>query len=196
MNPINAERRATELAERLRRREDELRAEAQVSPKPPVLRGGVLVVPWGLVARMSGSQTDQAATTRARETRRVEAIAMDAVMEHERRLGHEPRSVAADKCGYDVESRMPDGVLRFIEVKGRVADADTVTVTRHEIVTALNEPENFRLAIVRVDGERPTHLAYIRQPFDRDPGFGVESVTYAIADLLQRAEQGAEPDGA
>lgn len=188
MNPINAERRATELAERLRRREDELRAEAQVSPKPPVLRGGVLVVPWGLVARISGAQTDQDASARARETRRVEAISMDAVMEHERRLGHEPRSVAASKCGYDVESRTPKGDLRFIEVKGRVADADTVTVTRHEILTALNEPENFRLAIVRVDGERPTQVAYIRQPFDRDPGFGVESVTFNIAGLLQRAE--------
>ena len=45
---------------------------------------------------------------------------MAAVMAAERALGHEPRDVSADKCGYDVESRVPGtGRLRFIEVKGR-----------------------------------------------------------------------------
>jgi len=39
--------------------------------------------------------------------------------------------------GYDIESKVEaDGRLRFIEVKGRVAGALTVTVTRNEILTA------------------------------------------------------------
>ena len=33
------------------------------------------------------------------------------------------------------------GKLRFIEVKGRLADADSITVTRNEVLAALNKPE-------------------------------------------------------
>jgi hypothetical protein len=51
-------------------------------------------------------------------------------MEVEQRLGYQPRDVSDDNCGYDIESRVPaKGQLRFIEVKGRAAGADTVTVT-------------------------------------------------------------------
>ena len=58
-------------------------------------------------------------------------------MATERALGHEPRDVSAAKVGYDVESRDGrTGRLRFIEVKGRAGDAETVTVTHQEIRTA------------------------------------------------------------
>ena len=60
-----------------------------------------------------------------------------------------------EKVGYDIESRIPGtGKLRFIEVKGRVQDASTVTVTRNEVLTSLNKPDDFILAIVefRDDG--------------------------------------------
>ena len=46
------------------------------------------------------------------------------------------------------------GKLRFIEVKGRIQGARDVIVTKNEILTALNKPEDFILAIVFVDGER------------------------------------------
>ena len=42
--------------------------------------------------------------------------------------------------------------LRFIEVKGRIDGADTVMVTRQEVITSLHEPDKFILAIVPVDG--------------------------------------------
>lgn len=52
---------------------------------------------------------------------------------------------------YDIESRIAStGQLRFIEVKGRIEDATTVTVTKNEIITALNKPEDFILALVQV----------------------------------------------
>jgi type III restriction enzyme len=64
------------------------------------------------------------------------------------------------KLGYDIESRVvegPDkGRLRFIEVKGRVTQADTVTVTRNEILTSLNKPDDFILAMVRVPRRQGT----------------------------------------
>ena len=42
--------------------------------------------------------------------------------------------------GYDIESLRTAEHLDFIEVKGRVAGADTFHITRSEILTALNKP--------------------------------------------------------
>jgi hypothetical protein len=115
---------------------------------------------------------------------------MMAVIEAERRLGYEPRDVSDDNCGYDVESRVPGkGQLRFIEVKGRHVGADTVTVTRNEILTALNKPDDFILAIVEIDGDS-TSSWYVRRPFQKEPDFGAASVNYKLRDLMVRA---AEP---
>jgi hypothetical protein len=78
----------------------------------------------------------------------MELLAMQMVMEAEKQLGNEPRDVSGEKCGWDIESKIPGaGKLRFIEVKGRVAGALTVTVTRNEILAALNKPDDFILAI-------------------------------------------------
>ena len=113
---------------------------------------------------------------------------MEAVMAAERRLGFEPRDVAATKCGYDIESRDSTGSarLRFIEVLCRVQGADTVTITKNVILTALNKPEQFILAIVQVDSERTEAITYVRDPFGREPDFGVTSVNYRLAELLNK----------
>lgn len=113
---------------------------------------------------------------------------MRAVMDAERALGFEPRDVSADKCGYDVESSTGQGGhLRFIEVKGRAKGATTVTVTKNEILTALNKPEQFILAIVEVDGEA-TSVCYVREPFTQEPDFAVTSVNYKLSELITKAE--------
>ena len=72
-------------------------------------------------------------------------------------------------------------------MKGRVADAFTVTVTRNEILTALNKPDDFILAIGQVeDGQQK--LTYIRQPFQAEPEFAVESINYKLVELLSRGQ--------
>ena len=114
---------------------------------------------------------------------------MEAVMAAERALGHEPRDVSAAKVGYDVESRDGrTGRLRFIEVKGRAGDAETVTVTHQEIRTALNKPDAFILAIVRVRDGYVSGPHYLRRPFRAEPDFDAVSVTYNLRELLARAE--------
>lgn len=114
---------------------------------------------------------------------------MDAVIAAEQALGFLPRDVSADRIGYDIESKNPQsGSLRFIEVKGRGDGADTVTVTRNEILTALNKPEAFILAIVRISNGLAHPPRYARTPFKREPDFGATSVTYQIAELLRTAE--------
>jgi superfamily II DNA or RNA helicase len=188
INSGKARQRADELQARLQRRMIELELERQISPLPPVAIGGAIVVPVGLLmkAMPHGGAWSEAATAESR--RKSELLAMKLVMDAERALGFEPRDVSADKCGYDVESRIPGtGRLRFIEVKGRVADATTVTVTRNEILTALNKPEDFILAIGQIENDQG-RLVYVKRPFQREPEFSVESVNYKLQELLQRGE--------
>lgn len=118
---------------------------------------------------------------------------MQTVEAIERELGYEPKDVSMVKCGYDIESYVPEDLrengncLRFIEVKGRRADADTVTVSKNEILTALNKPDEYILAIVMVDGNK-TRTTYLQRPFTSSPDFGAVSVTYKIEDLLTQGE--------
>ncbi len=186
LNSQMARSRAEDLYARLERRLNELEQERKLSPLPPVVVGGVLVVPQGLLNRLAG-QSDVSDSDRfARETARVARIAMEAIMQRERSLGYVPRDVSADKCGYDIESSVPgSGKLRFIEVKGRVQGSETVTVTRNEILTALNKPDDFILALVLVDGET-TAIHYISRPFHAEPDFGATSVNYDQAKLIAK----------
>lgn len=111
-------------------------------------------------------------------------------MEVERNLGFEPTDRELEKLGYDTESRIPGtGKLRFVEVKGRVTGAPTITVTRNEILYSLNKPEDFILSIVEfIDGDSH-RVHYLRQPFQREPDFGVTSVNYDFVELLARAKE-------
>ena len=183
---VDARQRADELTTRLQKRMEDLKQERQISPLPPNVIGGAMIVPVGLIQTLQGAMIDF--SQQARETKLVEKLAMKTVMEAERELGFEPRDVSADKCGYDIESRSPDREvrLRFLEVKGRVQGADTVTVTKNEILTALNKPGQFILAIVEVDGEKAVRTTYLYEPFEREPDFSVTSVNYNLAELLAR----------
>lgn len=195
INSGKARQRADELQARLQRRMAELELERQISPLPPVAIGGSLVVPIGLLHKLvpSTAQPGDVATdaVSAEARKKMELLAMQMVMEAETALGNEPRDVSGAKCGYDIESKVQaDGKLRFIEVKGRIAGALTVTVTRNEILTALNKPDNFILAVGQVE-EGHQKLVYIRQPFQQEPEFAVESINYKLQELLSRGESPA-----
>ena len=186
LNSGEARKRADLLQGRLQKRLEDLKLEAQLSPLPPVVLGGLLVVPMGLIRDMTGEAPP--APTTPTDTQASAARARNIVMNVERDLGFDPTDREFEKLGYDIESRIPGtGKLRFIEVKGRVSGAPTITVTRNEILYSLNKPDDFILAIVEfLDGE--THkVHYLRQPFNREPDFGVTSVNYDFSDLLARA---------
>lgn len=185
LNSGLARRRADDLEARLKKRTSELEQERQVSALPPVVLGGAMIIPKGLLNRLSGAPAETGVT--GHETERIEKIAMEMVMKMESGLGYVPRDVSAEKLGYDVESSIPGtGKLRFIEVKGRAKGADTVCVTKNEILTAMNKPKEFYLVIVEVDGESKT-TCYVQNPFQREPDFGVTSVNYLIKELMSRA---------
>jgi SNF2 family DNA or RNA helicase len=188
LNSNEARKRADQLEARLQKRMDELKAEAQISPLPPVVLGGMLVVPQGLLDLMNGSSPKPTVTSPA-DTQVSAARARQIVMEVERALGFDPTDRETEKLGYDIESRVPGtGKLRFIEVKGRISGAQTITVTRNEILYSLNKPDDFILAIVEFLSDDDYRVHYVRHPFSREPDFGVTSVNYDFSELLAKAE--------
>jgi hypothetical protein len=145
------------------------------------------VAPLGLIVRMTGRppRTPEGAADTQAPAARARAI----VMEVERSPGFEPVDREHEKLGYDVESRdRRTGRRRFLEVKGRSSEAATITVTKNEILTSLNKPDDLILAIVEfLDGGRH-RVHYVRRPFRREPDFGVTRVNYDFAELPARAE--------
>jgi hypothetical protein len=188
LNSQEARRRADELQMRLERRLAELDREAQISALPPVVVGGVVVVPMGLIAKVMGRPASVG--TAPVDTQASAARARAIVMDVERRLGYEPIDREHERLGYDIESRDPTtGRLRFIEVKGRVAGADAITVTKNEILYSLNKPDDYILALVEFQGEDHHRVLYLRRPFKREPDFGVTSVNYDFKELLAHGEE-------
>jgi superfamily II DNA or RNA helicase len=190
----NAERRAEDIAERLKRREAQLEEERFITSQPPRVRGGMVVIPRGLLeARRSpidgqGVPSHFAEDTAAR--RAIELAAMESVMATERALGNVPSDVAAQKLGYDIVSFDPDTQhLRFIEVKGRIDGADTVMITRQEIITSLHEPEKFILAVVQVNNGFAQAPHYVRGALtEHEPAFEHTAIQFKLKSLLERAE--------
>ena len=193
LNSKLAARRAEDLQMRMQARLEEIQRERQISPMPPVVTGGALVIPKGLLHKLM--YTDDPGLFGQGDRTGIEYAAMNAVFEIETRLGYRPTDVSAAKCGYDVESFIPEEMrnradaysLRLIEVKGRAKGASTVTVSKNEILTALNKPEEYILAIVEIDNDN-THATYLKQPFTNTPDFTANSVNYDIAELIREAE--------
>lgn len=191
LTSANATRRAEELEARMQKRLAEIDTERMISAMPPVIVGGSLVIPKGLLHILIHQATPDTFSQGDRQA--VEHAAMKAVMDIEERLGNIPTDVSAAKCGYDIESRMPERIrayaraLRMIEVKGRKKGSTTVTVSKNEILTYLNKPEEFILAIVEVDGDK-TRTVYLKKPFKNAPDFTATSVNFDIVDLINNAE--------
>jgi hypothetical protein len=79
--------------------------------------------------------------------------------------------------------------MRFIEVKGRIDGADSVMVTRQEVITSLHEPEKFVLAVVHVDQGFAREPVYVRRPFSQEPEFSVTAIQVDLRKLLERGER-------
>ncbi len=187
LNSREARRRADNLQERLRIRLEKLEQEKQISAQPPVVLGGVVVVPQGLFKSLAGGEATEG--MQGGDHSAPAARARQAVMEVERGLGYEPVDREFERLGYDIESLDPKtGRLRFIEVKGRISGAESISVSCNEILYSLNKPEQFILAVVEFLDEEAHRMHYIRSPFQREPDFGVTSVNYKMSELLARAE--------
>ncbi len=165
MNSGKARQRADELEARLRRRLEELDAERQLAPLPPVPVGGALIVPAGLLAALRGTPVAEIAK-RTRERFAAERVAIDAVLATEKDRGRVAVEMPPNNKGYDIESKGLDGTLWFIEVKGRMAGAESFTVTRSEVTVGRNKPDQHVLALVEIEHAIGPSVRYLRRAFE------------------------------
>ncbi|MCC5805065.1 MAG: DUF3883 domain-containing protein [Opitutales bacterium] len=195
LNSSIAARRRDALTERLRIRLHEIEQEKQINALPPVIAGGALVIPEALLRREpvppehTAAVREDPAPYRITDTRTSELAAMEAVMEHERALGNHPLDVSAENRGYDIESRCGQtGSLRFIEVKGRHPSAQHITLTRNELICALNNPDRWILAYVPVANGRAAAPVYRTHAFHDGIPFHASTFKIEIESLIDTAQ--------
>ena len=195
LNLENARRTVSDLEGRLENRKKELLSMRHVTSATPVALGGALVIPAGLLRRLRGESSAEDGSTFSSDPvarARIEKLAMDAVGRAEEARGCRVVDVSRQKCGWDITSyppevdgRQPDAL--HIEVKGRVHGAGTITVTRNEMLYALNQADKFILAIVLVgENDVVDGPHYLRNPFESEPAWGVSSVNYDLRALLEK----------
>ena len=194
MNVDQAQRRADELQRRLNDRLEQLQRERSLRPLPPTIAGGALVLPIGLLRPAGSPEPEEFAISR----KEVEDRAVNAVLGAEQRRGWDAvdmNTIQRNHPGYDIRSTLPGqpgnpGQTKFIEVKGRIKGAPTVTVSRNEILTSLNEPDKYVLALVEVSPDGTDTVRYLEHPFsDKSEHllFEVTSVNFDWSALWNRA---------
>ena len=187
LNADNARRHAEELQLRLAERMRDLDNQMALSSQVPTILAVAMVVPEALIREPGDTDSNPQQSVDAAARKRIEMIAMHAVMEEETKRGHTPRDVSSENRGYDIESRRPDGTLLFLEVKGRVFGADEVTVTYNEMQYGFNHPRQYALVIVLVREDDTTDGPhYIFNPFDRGPSWTENHTTHSLKKLLGR----------
>lgn len=195
---LMAARKAEDLANRMKTRLERIEQERRVTALPPRIVGGAIVVPRAFLNSLLGNSVCSSDTE---AKKRIEKIGMRTVMAIERELGNEPRDVSKQNIGYDIESRIGEDMrhggdcFRFIEVKGRTANANTVTVSRNEVLSAMNNPNRFILAIVEVDGGH-TRTTYVKNPFncalsnaEISGNFSIDQLKAAGEIILEKEQQ-------
>ena len=164
MNSARARQRAEDLQGRLKQCLEDLEAERQLAPLPPVVTGGALIVPAGLLASSRGAAAGDIAE-RAREHSFAERAAVNAVMTAERALGRDPVQLPPGHAGYDIESRTAAGSLLFIQVKARAHGTQTFTLARTEIGIGRNQADRHILALAQVPAAGLPDVRYLRRAF-------------------------------
>ncbi len=184
----NLRERIDEIEQRLERRKRELERQRNLVSLPSRVISCTLVVPTMADGQAAANQVDAAAKAR------IEHLAMTKVSEIESAKGNKAIDVSADNCGWDITSRppllgdlLPDDL--HIEVKGRQYGQTTVTVSRNEVITGLNQGDRYVLAVALVDGSSVRELYYVKAPFSSEPDWAEASKNLDLTRLLSKAER-------
>src|SRR5690606_33907796 len=141
-----------------------LEQERSLRALPPLVIGGALVIPKGMIDVARGDAQPAAMKT----TEEIERIAIEATMAVESRLGRTPIDMNAlhkNNPGFDIKSTDCEKNVWFIEVKGRIEGSDAFSVTRNEMLTGLNKPDRYILSMVEVSHDGNPDVRYLTNPF-------------------------------
>ncbi|MCL1994399.1 MAG: DUF3883 domain-containing protein [Spirochaetes bacterium] len=190
---LNADKfreRVNALEIRRNKRLAELSLERNIVSKPPAILGGAWIVPRAMLP----SSTQDVPTITTEEGRdEIERIAMQTVIVIEQEAGNLPKDVSKYNLGYDIESKTTEGSLRFIEVKGRAAGKNDITVTHNEMKVAATTPGKFILAVVIVDCNKRS-ITYFTNWVDSGPSFAESRRSLDLRKLCQVAHVALEKE--
>jgi superfamily II DNA or RNA helicase len=188
LNSGRARQRADDLEARKTRRLRELDIEADLINHAPTVVAAALVIPQGLIDGLAGDPTSEIDQEVARETDR---LAVAAVMAVERDLGRIPVEQHHNNPGFDILSEDPrTGIVYQVEVKGHRPDTPEIKVRGPQVRQAKQNPERFRLAVVRVPHEHGGEpaVSYFLRPFDTyELHFAQAYVPLNVVDLMPYA---------
>lgn len=188
-NRSNFLQKADELQSRRDKRIADLEKQRSLINKQPFVVGGALVIPESSVSSIPDFTAD------AEARKKIELLAMESVMATEKRLGRAPKDVSKENYGWDIESiDLDTKEIFFIEVKGRHKGATVVTVSSNEINTGKNvaddNPNQYILAIVEIDGDLASSPRYVREPFKGlEINFEITSANLDLKKILSRSEE-------
>ena len=130
---IQKQARIKDLIVKKKLRMQNLDLMTQLSPKAPEILGCAYVLPLTQL-----EYKDHFGMSRDDE---VEAIAMETAMDFERNGGWSPVDVSANNEGFDIRSISPEGLKRYIEVKGRSGPDGSIMLSENEMnrLAQLNE---------------------------------------------------------
>ena len=187
-NSGRARQRADDLEARKARRLRELDIEADLVNHAPTVAAAALVIPQGLIDRLTGSSITVIDQDVIKETDRR---AVAAVMAVERSLGRLPVEQDHNNPGFDILSEDPDtGMIYQIEVKGHRPANPEVKVRARQVRQAKQNPERFRLAVVLVpnEPEDEPRVSYFVRPFDTfEMHFAQTYVPLNVVELMPTA---------
>ena len=126
----------------------------------------------------------------AKTLRDTEAIAIKTAMEYEHECGAEVKDVSHPslKKGFDLQSRHPNGEVRYIEVKGRTG-ITSVELTANEWRQAMNHGDRYWLYVVyHCDTEPQLHRC--QDPFGNLIAKATGSMRINASDILTKSESG------
>ena len=121
--------------------------------------------------------------------RDAEAIALNTVIEYESKRGAEVKDVSNPnlKKGFDLQSRHPNGEVRYIEVKGRTGIA-SVELTANEWRQAANHRDRYWLYVVyHCDTDKPK-LYPCRDPFGNLIAKATGSIRIDTSDIMKNSD--------
>ena len=123
--------------------------------------------------------------------RDAEAIALRTAIEYERAHDAEVEDVSNPqlKKGFDLESRHPNGEVRYIEVKGRTGIA-SIELTANEWRQAANHQDRYWLYVVYHCDENP-QLYRCRNPFGKLIAKAKGSVIINASDIMRESDMEA-----
>ncbi len=124
--------------------------------------------------------------------RDAEAIAIKTAMEYEHDRGAEVKDVSDPslKKGFDLQSRHPNGEVRYIEVKGRTG-ITSVELTANEWRQAANHRDRYWLYVVyHCDTEEP-QLYRCQDPFSNLLAKATGNIRINAGDIIRKSKLGS-----